>query len=384
VPHSSRRTFLAGSAAVLAGLVRLPARSQTSAPVRIGILHSQTGDMALSERPLIDAAQLAIAQINARGGLVVGKERRQIQPVVVDGRSDPATFAAQARQLKGVASLFGCWTSQCRKAVLPVLVETGTLLWYPVQYEGEEKSEHVIYTGPVANQQLYPALDFLAEQCGPRLFLLGSDYIYPRVTHKMARKQWRGEIVGEAYAPLGCTDFAGIRVQIRRARPQAILSTLNGGSNLAFFSQTPAAPVMSLSISEVEIQEMKRQGHVPVDHYAAWGYFMSLDQASNRRFLRSFRQRYGQDRVTSAPVAAAYSQVLAFARAVERAGSLEASKIRQAARGMHYLSPSGLSRIDPENLHTWNPMHIGQINADGQFSVVWNSELPLRPEPYSR
>lgn len=368
-------------------------------PVRIGVLYSNQGTMAASERPMLVAAQLAVNEINSRGGVLKNKEGqgRKLELVVGDGQSRPEEFARQAERLiveEKVVSLFGCWTSASRLAVNPVLKKYKSLLWYPVQYEGERPSNHIIYTGLTANQQLYPALDWLLKNRGPRLFLLGSDYVYPRTANRLARAYVAprgGSIVGEFYRPLGAEDFGPVVAAIQAARPDGVLNTLNGSSNQAFFQAFARAglkasetPVMSLSIAEVELEPLLPEAE---GHFATWSYFESLNSAKNRRFLSAFHALAAQDGIPDLaddPIQTANWQIFAYALAVNKCGSTEPMRVREAARGLILEAPEGLVRIDPRNFHTWKVARIGQILGDRQFRIVWSSEIPIRPEPLLR
>lgn len=368
---------------------RLARAAEPDGVIRVGLLHSRTGSMSLSEKPLIDAAQLAIEELNAHGG-VLGKK---LQAVERDGASDPLVFAREAEALirqDRVATIFGCWTSASRKAVLPVLERHRHLLWYPVQYEGYESSPWVFYTGAAPNQQLLPAVDWCLRHRGKRMFLVGSDYVFPRTANEIMRarlKKLGGRVVGEVYRPLGEQDWGVVVDQLLDEKPDVVLNTINGESNLAFFrelEQRKVRPdkltVMSFSLAEVELQSMGEA--LPVGHLCAWNYFQSLSYRSNRRFVSAYRARFGADRVTDDPVEAAYFQVHLFAMAARKAGSTAAARVREAARGLIFDAPGGLVRVDPENQHTWKVARIGQILPDGQFQILWTSDQPIRPEPY--
>jgi len=356
--------------------------------IRVGMLHSLSGTMAISEGSLLDAGMLAIAEINQGGG-VLGK---RIEPVVSDGASDPATFAQKARELivkEQVAAIFGGWTSACRKAVLPVVEELNGLLWYPVEYEGLECSSNIFYSGACPNQQVEPAVHWLLQNKGKRFYLLGSDYVFPRTVNKLIKahlKQQGGTLTGEEYSPLGATDFQKIITSIKQAQPDVVFSTLNGDSNIAFYQQYKEAgisaediPIVAVSVAEAELQLIG--GEIAAGHYAAWSYFQSLDRPSNRKFVDSFRRMYGLDRVTSDPMEAAYTQVYLWKQSVECAKSFEVARVRQAAYGQTWEAPGGLVRI-AENHHLWKPCYIGKILPTGQFQVVYSSEGLIKPLPW--
>ncbi|GAW94341.1 urea ABC transporter substrate-binding protein [Calderihabitans maritimus] len=375
---------------------KAPATSEEETPVtgnegtiKVGILHSLSGTMSISETSLRDAELMAIEEINAAGG-VLG---RKIEPIVEDGASDWPTFAEKAKKLlerDKVATIFGCWTSASRKAVLPVVEKYNGLLWYPVQYEGLESSPNIFYTGAAPNQQIVPAVDWLLKQGKKRFFLLGSDYVFPRTAHQIIKAQLKAEggiVVGEEYTPLGHTDYSTIINKIKAAKPDVIFNTLNGDSNVAFFKQLQAAgitaediPTMSVSIAEEEIRGIGAE--YMKGHYAVWNYFQTTDTPENREFVKKYKAKYGKDRVTDDPIEAAYFQVYLWAEAVKKAGSTDVDKVREAAKGLEFKAPEGLVRIDGENQHTWKTVRIGRIDANGQFEEVWSSGEPVRPDPY--
>lgn len=360
--------------------------SSPSEPIPIGLLYSLTGTMAISEAPLVDAALMAIAEINRAGGIL----GRPLAPVIQDGGSEPGQFAAMAQHLievDRVATVFGCWTSLSRKAVLPVFEHHQVLLWYPVQYEGLEQSPWVFYGGSCPNQQVDPALDWLLSQGKRRIYLLGSDYVFPRVANKILKGQLHpsGDLVGEAYMPLGSTDFEAIVQKLLHLQPDAVFSTLNGDSNLAFYQQFQVAgltpdqmPIMAMSVAETEMQ---RIGPAAVGHYACHSYFQSLNTPANQRFVAHFKQRYGADRVTSAPIQTAYSQVYLWRQAVEQAQTVASEAVRAAAYGQCWPSPSGEVCCEP-NHHLQKECHIGQAQADGQFRIVHSSPGRIQPLPW--
>ena len=360
---------------------------QSDATIPVGILHSLRGTMAISEGSLKDAELMAIAEINAAGG-VLGK---MIEPVVEDGVSEPATFALKTRKLieqDQVATIFGGWTSACRKAVLPVLEELNGLLWYPVEYEGLECSPHIFYTGTCPNQQVEPAVNWLLQNKGKSFYLLGSDYVFPRTANKLIKAQLKrqgGRLVGEEYALLGTTEFEEAIERIKSARPDVVFSTLNGDSNLAFYQQYQAAgitaqeiPIMAISVGE---EEFRRIGSSTIGHYASWSYFQSIDTPINRTFVENFQRQYGQERVTSDPIEAAYVQVYLWKQAVETAGSVEVELVREAAYGQTFDAPGGKVCLE-QNHHLWKHCHIGKIVDGGQLQVVFTSNGLIKPQPW--
>jgi urea transport system substrate-binding protein len=404
VPRPSRRGFLGSSAAATLAAARglgagvfvgcsakLPEGSE---PIVLGLLHSQTGTLAISETSLRDAELLAIEEINAAGG-VLG---RQLEAKSPDPRSRPLDlFPKRARELcerDGAAAVFGCWTSSSRKAVIPVLEEFGRLLFYPVQYEGNESSPQVVYGGSIPNQQILPAVDWLFSPAGggrKRLFLLGSDYVFPRTANFIVKRSLakRGlEPAGAAYVPLGHRQFAGAVEMILASKADCVLSTLNGDSNIAFFAALAEAgidpetvPVVSTSVGEDELRNLppeQVQGHL-----AAWSYFQSLPTEPNEAWVKRFRREFGYDRVTSDPMEAAYGLVHVWKAAVEKAGSLDTAAVREALRdGITFAGPGGELTIDPATQHACKRFRLGRIRPDRQFDIVHESAEPIPPDPY--
>ncbi len=381
--------LIVGTALLVAGAlwwVALP-----PAPIRIGVLHSATGTMALSERPLVDAIRLAVEEINRAGGA----GGRRLEMVVADGKSDPAVFASEAERLiaeEEVAALFGCWTSASRKAVKEVVERHAHLLFYSLQYEGLEQSEHIVYMGAAPNQQILPAVRWSLANLGYRFYLVGSDYVFPRAANEIIRAQlarWPADVVGESYVRLGSRDVADVVQAILAAKPDVVLNTLNGDSNLAFFEALHAAgvtastlPVMSFSMAEEELQ------HLPPDattgHYAAWTYFQSVAGGSNQLFVNRFRERFGAGRVTSDPIEAAYTSVRLFAEAVAAAGDDDPAAVREQIRERSVNAPGGIVHVDGGNQHTWKTVRIGRVRQDGQFDIVWTSGYPIAPAPFPK
>lgn len=358
-------------------------------PIRIGVLHSMTGTMAISERSLVDAAQLAVEEINAAGGV----NGRPLQMIVADGRSDPAVFAAEAERLiaeEGVSAIFGCWTSVSRKAVKEVVERRDHLLFYPLQYEGLEESSNVIYLGAAPNQQIIPAVRWSLANLGRRFYLVGSDYLFPRAANAIIREQlgrWPAEIVGEDYLLLGSRDVAAVVRSIATAKPDVVLNTLNGDSNVAFFDALRAAgltadvvPTMSFSIAEEELRQLPPESMT--GHYAAWNYFQTVPGGGNERFVESFRRRFGDDRVTSDPIETTYVAIHVFAEAVAAANSDDPRQVRAQVRERSFEGPGGFVYIDGRNQHTWKTVRIGRVRADGQFDIVWTSGYPIAPTPF--
>ena len=361
----------------------------TGEPIKVGILHSFTGTMAISEKSVADATLMAIEEINQQEGLL----GRKIEPIITDGRSDWPTFAREAERLiteKKVSVIFGCWTSACRKSVKPVVEKYNHLLFYPVQYEGLEQSPNIVYNGAAPNQQIIPAIKWCFDNLGKRFFLVGSDYVFPRTANAIMKDviaALRGEVLGEEYILLGSKDVKEIVRKIARAKPDVILNTINGDSNVAFFKELRRAgitpeeiPTMSFSIAEEELRSLGPEEMI--GDYAAWNYFQSIDSEENSDFVKRFKKKYGQSQVTDDPIEAGYFGVYIWAQAVKETGSPDVHATRKAVANQSFAAPEGMVYIDADNLHTWKIVRVGKIRADGQFDIVWSSEKPIRPVPY--
>jgi urea transport system substrate-binding protein len=357
--------------------------------IKVGVLHSQTGTMAISERAVRDATLLAIEEINEAGGLL----GRKIEPVIADGHSDEASFAREAEKLiikEKVAVIFGCWTSASRKAVKAVVEQYNHLLFYPVQYEGLEQSSNIVYTGAAPNQQITPGVKWCFDHLGKRMFLVGSDYVFPRTANKIIKYQvgaLGGEIVGEEYLLLGSQDVKGVVEKIIQARPDVILNTVNGDSNIALFRELHAAsassamiPAMSFSLAEQELITLGSEQMA--GGYATWNYFQSLERKENREFVNRFKREFGKGRVTDDPMEAAYFGVHLWAQAVRRAGKADAASVLKAIGKQSFAAPEGIVYVDDKTKHTWKSARVGKIRQDGQFEIVWDSKHPVRPVPY--
>lgn len=357
--------------------------------IKVGILHSLSGTMSISEVSVRDATMLAIDEINAAGG-VLGK---QLVPVVEDGASDWPTFAEKAKKLiqqDEVDVVFGCWTSASRKAVLPVFESLNGLLFYPVQYEGLEESPNIFYTGAEPSQQIVPAVDYLLEQGNKKIYLLGSDYVFPRTANKIIKAQLEakgGELAGEEYTPLGATEFSTIISKIQAAQPDAIFNTLNGDSNVAFFKQfkdagfTPESlPVLSVSVAEEEVRGIGADN--VAGHLVAWNYYQTTDTPENKKFVEAYKAKYGADRVTDDPIEAGYFGVYLWKLAVEKAGSTDVAAVKAASDGIEFAAPGGMVKLDGATQHTWKTVRIGQIREDGLIDEVWSSGEPVQPDPF--
>jgi len=358
-------------------------------PIKVGILHSLTGTMAISEKPVVDSTLMAIEEINQHGGIL----GRIIETLVVDGCSDWPTFAEEAERLiveEKVSVVFGCWTSASRKTVKPVFEKYNHLLFYPVQYEGLEQSENIIYTGAAPNQQIIPAIKWCFDNLGRRFFLVGSDYVFPRTANEIIRDiltVLEGEIVGEEYILLGSDDVDEVVKKIIETQPDVILNTINGDSNIHFFRKLSNAgitsgkiPTMSFSIAEDELRVMRAE--YMVGNYASWNYFQCLKTEKNREFVGRFKEKYGSHRVTDDPMESGYFGVHLWAQAVKEAGTDDVNKVRKAVKNQSYSAPEGMVYVDSENNHVWKTVRIGRIKEDGQFNILWSSEKPIRPVPY--
>ncbi len=359
------------------------------ANIKVGILHSLTGTMAISERAVVDAVMLAINEINQQGGLL----GRELNPVVADGKSDSKTFEKEALRLivnEKVSVVFGCWTSAHRKKVKPIFARYDHLLFYPVQYEGIEQSANIVYTGATPNQQIVPAIKWCFENIGKRFFLAGSDYIFPRIANTIAKDYINalgGEIVGEEYLLLGAGDAGEIVSKIIAAKPDIVLNTINGSSNLVFFTQMRDAgigsdtiPTMSFSIGENEIEKIGVEK--VAGNYACWNYFQSIKSDDNRRFVESFKKAHGESRVISDPMEAAYFGVKLWAKAVKGSGSSEPRLVRQYLKRQGIVAPQGIVHFNHENNHMLKYARVGRVRDDGQFEILWTSNEIVRPRPY--
>ncbi len=360
-------------------------------PIKVGVLFSLRGSLQYGGSAAYDAAHLAIEELNKQGGLL----GRPIVAADGDGESDSGKFAAEAEKLiteDHVRAIFGCRASSNRKAVRPIVEKHDNLLFYPMQFEGLEDSPNIIYLGASPNQQMLPAVDYmLGIQGKRRLFLVGSDYVYPHAANAILRdhvikKYPEAQILGEKYIPFGSTEVHETIRAIREQKPDLILNTVNGDSNSAFFRGLHRAgvlaeqtPVLSFSIGENDLLSL---GEVGVGHYAAWSYFQSIDRPENRDFVGKFRARFNSRRVVSDPMETVYFGVHLWARAVKAAGSAEPRAVAQAIKGSSFEAPEGKVRIDPDTRYTWRVMRMARVGPDGQFKILFTSENPPGPEPY--
>ena len=374
--------------------------------IKVGILHSLSGTMAISETVLKDTVLMAIDEINAKGG-VLGKK---LEPVIVDPASNWPLFAEKTKQLLGqdkVAVIFGCWTSVSRKSVLPVVEEMNGLLFYPVQYEGEELSKNVFYTGAAPNQQAIPAVDYLMSKAGggaKRWVLLGTDYVYPRTTNKILRAYLKSKGVAdkdidEKYTPFGHSDYQTIVADVKKfsaGGKTAVVSTINGDSNVPFYKELGNAglkakdvPVVAFSVGEEELRGVDTKPLV--GHLAAWNYFMSIKNPDNTAFIKKWsdyakaKKLPGSDKpLTNDPMEATYIGINMWKQAVEKAKSTDTDKVIAAMAGQTFNAPSGIvSKMDEKNHHLHKSVFIGEIKADGQFNVVWKTPGPIKAKPWS-
>ncbi len=398
---------LALSAALAAAGIGSPSAIAQQKTVKVGVLHSLSGTMAISETVLKDVALMTFDEINAKGGVMGMK----IEPVVVDPASNWPLFAEKARQLvtqDKVAAVFGCWTSVSRKSVLPVFEELNGLLFYPVQYEGEELSKNVFYTGAAPNQQAIPAVEYLMSKEGggaKRWVLLGTDYVYPRTTNKILRaflhsKGVKDSDIDEKYTPFGHSDYQTIVADIKKfaaGGKTAVVSTINGDSNVPFYKElgnqglkATDVPVVAFSVGEEELRGVDTKPLV--GHLAAWNYFMSIKAPANAEFIKKWTA-YAKAKnipghkdkpLTNDPMEATYIGIHMWKQAVEKAKSFDTDKVIAAMGGQKFTAPSGItSMMDPKNHHLHKAVFIGEVQANGQFNVVWKTKGPVKAQPWS-
>ncbi|WP_320675440.1 urea ABC transporter substrate-binding protein [Prochlorococcus sp. MIT 1341] len=370
------------------------------AEVTVGILHSLSGTMAISESTLVDTEKMAIEEINAAGGIEVGGKKYEIKYIVEDGASDWPTFAEKSKKLitqDKVPVVFGGWTSASRKAMLPVYESKDAFLYYPIQYEGQECSNNIFYTGATPNQQSEPATEFMFKRspaAGKPFFLVGSDYVFPRTSNTITKEQVKslgGKVVGEDYLPLGNTEVAPIIAKIKKALPNGgvIINTLNGDQNVAFFKQiqdvgiTPKNGyyVMSYSIAEEEISTIGPE--FLEGHYGAWNYMMSINSSASKKFAKNFQKRWGADRVVADPQESAYNMVYLWKAAVEKAGTFDDNAVRKALVGIKFDAPQGPVEVMP-NHHISQTVRIGKITSRGQFKILESTNGPIAPQAWNQ
>ena len=358
-------------------------------PIKIGIIHSLSGTMAISETPVVDSTLLAIDEINEKGGIL----GRKVIPIIRDGRSDWNTYASEAQQLiieEKVDVVFGGWTSASRKTMKPIFEKYDHLLFYPVQYEGLEQSPNIVYTGAAPNQQVLPAVIWASQNIGTKFFLVGSDYVFPRSANEIIKAKVAevgGQILGEEYKLLGEDQFEDVVKKIVETKPDVILNTINGDSNVGFFKElrkqgiTPSIiPTISFSIAEDEIKYIGAD--TMIGDYAVWNYFQSIDSKQNLEFVNNFKKKYGPHRVTDDPMEAGYVGIYLYAKAVDIAGTTNLSEVKKSLRGLTFSAPEGIVGIDPDNQHLAKIVRVGQILPTGQFKIVFSTEEPVKPIPY--
>jgi len=404
-PDSRRRRLLQGAAALpvmgLSGLsfgqptasVDTTKLAVTDTEVTVGQLHSSTGTMAISETGSIQAEQLAIDQINAMGG-VLG---RKIKVIKEDGASDWPTFAEKSKKLlinDHCAAVFGCWTSASRKAVLPIFEKENGLLYYPTFYEGLEQSKNVFYTGQEATQQILYSLDWAKnEKKAKTFFLIGSDYIWPRTSMKIARKHIEnfqgGKVVGEEYYPLGSTNFGSLMNKIKLQKPDCIFAAVVGGSNVAFYKALKAAGItgdkqllVTLAVTEDEMTGVGGENFA--GFYSSMKYFQSISTPENKKFVDAFKAKYGKDAVIGDVTQAAYLGPWIWKAGVERAKSFDVDKVVAASPGIELKdAPEGYVKVDA-NHHLWSKSLIAQGQLDGTFKIVSTSPQLIKPDPFPK
>jgi urea transport system substrate-binding protein len=395
-----KRIWHAAAIAALIAGVPLAATAQSQGPIKVGVLHSLSGTMAISETTLKDTIMMMVDDINKKGGLL----GRKVEAVVVDPASNWPLFAEKARDLlskEKVAAVFGCWTSVSRKSVLPVFEELNGLLFYPVQYEGEESSNNVFYTGAAPNQQAIPAVEYLMSEEGglvKRWILEGTDYVYPRTTNKILEAFLKSKGVAPEdikinYTPFGHSDWqtevAAIKNFASAGKKTAVVSTINGDANVPFYKELANAgikasdiPVVAFSVGEEELAGIDTKNLV--GHLAAWNYFQSVKNPTNDAFIKQWHDFIkNPKRVTNDPMEAHYIGFKMWTQAVKQAGTIEVDAVRQAMYGQKVNAPSGFVAIMNTNHHLSKPVMIGEIQANGQFDVVWQTKDAIKADAWS-
>ena len=369
---------------LMASIALITFAGQAIADIKVGILHSLSGTMAISETTLKDTMLMLIDQQNAKGGLLGEK----LVPVVVDPASDWPLFAEKARELLTVHKvdvIFGNWTSVSRKSVLPVIEELNGLLFYPVQYEGEESSKNVFYTGAAPNQQAIPATDYYLDELGVQKFaLLGTDYVYPRTTNKILKQYLTDKGIPESdifvnYTPFGHSDWSKIVADVvalgADGKKVGVISTINGDANIGFYKELAAAgisaddiPVVAFSVGEEELSGLDTTNLV--GHLAAWNYFQSAETDANSSFIKAWKKKMGAKRVTNDPMEAHYIGFNMWVQAVKKAKTVDVDKVRNAMYGQTFPNLTGGTAVMLPNHHLAKPVLIGEIQADGQFDII--------------
>lgn len=372
-------------------------------PIKVGVMYSTTGTIAIVEKSLQDATFLAIEQINSGTGPWEGNGEgiagRKIERVVVNPDSNWDLYNQMSKRLINedqVVCVLGCYTSASRKSVLPVFEEEDSLLYYPVYYEGNECSSNVFYTGAAPNQQITDSIPYAFENFGPKGFFIGSDYIYPKESNRIAKAELEslgGEVMGDEYAALGTTEFITIINKIKAANPDFVLSNLVGDSIPAFYRQYKDAginasdiPIMAYPTTEEEILAMGPE--FAEGHYTSFNYFQTVDTPENQAFVQQFKEMFGDDRVTNGVMEAAYLQTFFMAQAMkqvlEAGDEINTQTLREATRGQTFQAPQGLVKIDPENYHTYLYSRIGRWKADGQAEIVFETPAAVKPIAWSQ
>ncbi|SNT29655.1 urea ABC transporter substrate-binding protein [Rhodococcoides kyotonense] len=357
--------------------------------IKVGAINSLSGPTAINETVIRDAITMAVDEINASGG-VLGK---QLDLLAEDGASEPTVFAEKAQKLISndcVAAVFGGYTSASRKAMLPVFEDNNALLYYGQQYEGLEASDNIFYTGATTNQQIIPSLDYLKEQGVKSLYLVGSDYVFPRTSNAIVKAYAAEngiEIKGEDYTPLGSTDFSTIVNKMRAADADAVFNVVVGDSLVAFFREYTNAgltaadmPVMSMCVGEEEVAGIGVENIA--GQWSAWNYYQTLDTPDNTTFVSDFKSAYGDARVTSDPMESAYTAVHLWKAMAEKAGSFDVGAIQAAADGVSFAAPEGDVVVDGDNHHVTKTARIGEVRPDGLIYQVWESPAPIEPDPF--
>lgn len=363
-------------------------------PIRIGVIQSLTGTMAVSGKPLVDAVRLAVEEINTNGGLL----GRPVELIVADGKLNLTVFAEEATRLiekENVSVLLACWTSSCRKTLKSIVEKHNHLLIYPLQYEGLEESPNILYTGAAPNQQIIPGTMWALNKFGSRVYLVGSDYIFPKVANQIIRDiihSNNGKILGESYlcfeeyACAHSEHLARIITEIKNKKPNVILNTLNGEINAAFFTALIQAglahiPIVSFSVAEGEMKAWG--GNQLTQHYSVWNYFQSIQREENIKFIRAFQNRFGKDRIITDPMEASYIGVHLWAQAVQSENSADPLLVNDnTLLRQSFAGPSEIVSVDATTRHLWKMVRIGKVKPDSQFELVYNSEYPLKPTPW--
>ncbi len=368
--------------------IAAPVFARVKAPIRVGLLHSLTGPMAISEKSMIDAEMLAIEELNKSGGLL----GRRIEAIKADGRSDPRSFASEAERLisvEKVSVIVGCWSSACRKSVRPIVEKANHLLIYPVAYEGMEQSPQIIYTGAAANQQVVPTVKWCRDTLKAKTFyLIGTDTVWPRAVNAIIKDQLKAigaTLVGEEYIGLTPSAAGLVAAKAVKAAPDVILSTLEGDANLPFYQAIRAGdaakiPVVTFSMTEDEFRELPIQRMT--NDYAVCNYFQSIDRPENHEFVRRFKEKYGHDRVTCDAIATSYTSIKLWAQAVTEAETDQIVEVRPALLRQSRNAPEGVITIDHNTQCTWRPFFIGRVRPDGQVEIIESLPKPIRPVPY--